>query len=44
MVITDIDKTAEKYDLIGYEGKDSSKNNRNTLNFEGECTNSSEHR
>jgi len=41
MVIPDIDKTAEKYNLIGYEEKDSMKNNRNTLNYEGECTHSS---
>ena len=44
MVRPDIDKTAEKYNLIGYEEKGSLKNNRNTLNCEGECTYSSEHR
>jgi hypothetical protein len=44
MVIPDIDKIAGKYNLIGYEEHDSVNNNRNTLNYEGECTNSSEHR
>jgi len=44
MVVPHIDKTAEKNNLIGYEEKDSSKNNRNTLNYEWERTNSSEHR
>jgi len=44
MVITGLDKTAETYNLIGYEERDSMKNNRNTLNYEGECTISWEHR
>jgi hypothetical protein len=44
MVIPDIDKTAGKYNLIGYKEKDSLKINRNTFNYEGECTNSSKNR
>jgi hypothetical protein len=35
MVVPHIDKTAEKNNLIGYEEKDNSKNNRNTLKYEG---------
>jgi len=44
MVTPDIDKTAGNYNLIGYEEKDSLNINRNTFNYEGECTNSSKYR